>query len=304
MRELAPENSWSPEGEKSLGRELKSASLRLPFAKPRAAVARRALFHVVGELADAGRLDAAKLQRLERELRFYDPSMLLLDPTIRPVDVPAIAGRGEFGGKEEGWLDAVSSAAPSACRKMADGRIVLAEETKLKHLDWETATEVRLSSLTSALLRGRPSADRLFGSAFNMRVSEYSNLEPLEDSLVVRHDVYFYESPGEHWLALNPVVGRRCTWKLADSGLFWWADGNGETMVESIWWVDGLIDQSPPHFGNEVGEGWLVVASPEAVSAIEARYGPMKRRVKISRSYRDEGQPHARSATAEEDWRL
>jgi hypothetical protein len=301
MRELAPENSWSPEGEKSLGRELKSASLRLPFAKPRAAVARRALFHVVGELADAGRLDAAKLQRLERELRFYDPGMLLLDPVIRPMDVPGITGRDKIGGKDEEWLDAVISAAPSACRKLTDGRIVLAEETKLKHLDWETATEVRLSSLSWALFPGHSGADGFFGSAFNLHVSEYSSLKRPEESLAIRHDLYFYESPGEHWLALNPAVGRQCTWNLADSGLFRWADGNGETMVESIWWVDGLIDQSPPHFGNEVGEGWLVVASPEAVSAIEARYGPMKRRMKVSRSYRDEGDAHVRSTWAEEN---
>jgi hypothetical protein len=41
-------------------------------------------------------------------------------------------------------------------------------------------------------------------------------------------------------------------------------------MVESVWWVDGLVDESPPHFEDEVGEGWLVVASAEAVSAIEA----------------------------------
>jgi hypothetical protein len=72
-------------------------------------------------------------------------------------------------------------------------------------------------------------------------------------------------------------------------------------MVESVWWVDGLVDESPPHFEDEVGEGWLVVASAEAVSAIEARYGAMKRRVKVSRSYADKGDVHARSAWAEEN---
>jgi len=303
MREFAPENSWSAEGEKTLRRELESASLRLPFRRPRATIAQRALLHVVGELVDAGRLNVANLRRLERVLRFYDPAMFLLEPAIRPADVPAIAGREKFGGNNERWLDVVGSTAPSPCRRMADGRIVLAEETKLKRLDWETATEVRCSSLEWASSGADPDSDRFFTSVFNMHAKEYSSLaeKGFDQSSVIRHDAYWYESPGVHWLALNPAVGRQCTWKLADRGLFRWTDGNDETVVESIWWVEGLIDQSPPHFEDEVGEGWLVVASPEAVSAIEARYGALKRRVKVTRSYRDKGGAHVRSTWAEEN---
>jgi len=37
-------------------------------------------------------------------------------------------------------------------------------------------------------------------------------------------------------------------------------------MVESIWWVEGLLEQSFPRYDNEVGEGWLVLARPEALS--------------------------------------
>jgi hypothetical protein len=59
-------------------------------------------------------------------------------------------------------------------------------------------------------------------------------------------------------------------------------------MIESVWWLDGLIDQSPPHLDNEVGEGWLVVASQEAWEAIKSRIGKLKRMISVERSfYRD-----------------
>lgn len=303
MRDLAPECSWSAEGERTLRRELDSASLRLTFRKPRAIIAQRALFHVIGELIDAGRLGGGNLRRLEPAMRFYDPAMLLRDPVTRPAEILPIAGREKFGGKDETWLNGVAAAAPCAVRKMADGRTVLAEETKLKRLDWETATERRLSSLHWVSSSAERDSEELFGRVFNAQVNRYSKLgeEEVEKSPVIRHDAYSYDSPGVHWLALNPCVGRQCGWKISNTDHFRWIDDNEGTMVESIWWVDGLVDQSPPHFEEEVGEGWLVVASAEAVSAIEASCGAMKRRIKVTRSYVDKGEIHARSALAEEN---
>ncbi len=59
-------------------------------------------------------------------------------------------------------------------------------------------------------------------------------------------------------------------------------------MIESVWWVDGLIDQFPPHLDNEVGEGWLVVASQVAWEAMRSRFGKLKRMISVERSfYRD-----------------
>lgn len=136
-----------------------------------------------------------------------------------------------------------------------------------------------------------------------MNVNGYSKVgkEGVENSPLIRHDAYSYDSLGVHWLALNPCVGRQCGWRILSAGQFRWTDDNDKIMVESLWWVDGLVDQSPPHFEEEVGEGWLVVASAEAVSAIEASCGVMKRRLKVTRSYVDKGDMHARSALAEEN---
>jgi len=58
--------------------------------------------------------------------------------------------------------------------------------------------------------------------------------------------------------------------------------------LPSVQWVDGLIDQSPPHLYNEVGEGWVVVASQVGWEAIRSRFGNLKRMISVERSfYRD-----------------
>jgi hypothetical protein len=63
MKEVAPEEHWLAEAE---GREqwiLESAGLRWTFKRPRADVARNAMFRAIDELADAG-LMPPKAQRL------------------------------------------------------------------------------------------------------------------------------------------------------------------------------------------------------------------------------------------------
>jgi hypothetical protein len=235
MRRLAPEDNWSVQAEKTLRLELEAALLHLPFRRPRATIARKALFHLVGELIDAGRLDTGKLHLLEPVLRFYDPGMLLFDPVARPAEIPAIAGREKFGGKNEKWLSEVDLAVASACRRTKDGRIVLAETTKLSRLDWEKATEVRLNKMEWVSSPGEIDSEEFFPGEFNLLMNEYSHLanKGAERSPVIRQDAYWYESPGKNWLALNPVVGRKCAWQLSKEGLFRWVDDSGGIMVES-----------------------------------------------------------------------
>jgi len=83
--------------------------------------------------------------------------------------------------------------------------------------------------------------------------------------------------------------------------------GNGEqlvgtilsTVVESIWWTDGCIEQSPPHFDDEVGEGWPVVASQVAWDAITSQIGTLKRMAHVKPSFDKEGERLQRDMHAE-----
>jgi len=78
---------------------------------------------------------------------------------------------------------------------------------------------------------------------------EYLNIEvdATPTPLILHHIAYGYDSHGADWLALNPDVGYLIGWKLANDGLFRWVDNEEQVMVESVWWVDGLFEQAPPH---------------------------------------------------------
>jgi hypothetical protein len=122
----------------------------------------------------------------------------------------------------------------------------------------------------------------------NARGSDYTTGSASKNvaRLVVRNEEYGFENSGSDWLALNPAVGRLCGWNPVDSGLFEWSDDRGQVMVKSIWWVDGNIKHAPPHYPDQVGEGWIVTASPEAFERLSKCLGPFERQIEVTRSVR------------------
>jgi hypothetical protein len=292
MRQLAPLSSWSEDGEKQLRSTLNSTGLRLIFHRPRAVLARRAMFHIVAELIDAHVLGSHEVFQLDPVLRFYDPHMFLLEPVQRPSSVAPIEGKNRLGGINETWLEQVTQAADSTCCKTDDGLIVLAEETTLKWLEWSTPTEVRRSGVVQSSILYPEDSDSFFSKVVNRLVSEYPFLSSgiATPSLILRHSDFIYDSPGKNWLALNPTIGSHLGWSVAEDGLFRWVNNAGQTMVESIWWTDSLVGQVPPHFDDEVGEGWLVVASQAAWDTITSQPGTLKHMIHVERRLYNEGE--------------
>jgi hypothetical protein len=132
-------------------------------------------------------------------------------------------------------------------------------------------------------------------------MSEYGELK-VDDKvnvLIIQNVTYGFDSSGSDWLALNPFIGHRLGWQLSKDGLFRWVDVAGNTMVESLWWLDGQVEQSPPHLNNEVGEGWLVVASQSAWDLIKAKHGVLRQIAKIERTFWHDDNKLQRQAYAE-----
>jgi len=137
-----------------------------------------------------------------------------------------------------------------------------------------------------------------FERVVNLLIEEYPGMraDVLPSHLIIRRDAYGYESPAENWLALSPVIGNQMGWRSAEDGLFRWVDAAGRMMAESVWWIDGPIGQAPPHFKDEVGEGWLVVASDEAWEALMSRFDDFQHLVYVKRSYQQNGSARERTA--------
>jgi len=72
-------------------------------------------------------------------------------------------------------------------------------------------------------------------------------------------------------------------------GLFRWVDANGQMMVESFWWNDGDFLCGTGHSSEQVGEGWLVLASQDAFTHLRQQYEPLKRVLVLERRYQEEG---------------
>ena len=294
MQQLAPQETWSAQGERQLRAALDPAGLRLPFRRPRSVLARRAMFHVIVELINANVLGLSSLRRLDPVLRFYDPVMMLAEPKQRPSDISPIFGLHQYEKCSEEWLEQVGRTGDLVSFKTPDGKIILAEKTTLKRLDRESPTEIRRSVVCPSAI-AHPNSDYEYDSFFqtvtNRLVVEYLDIEvnAIPTPLILHHTAYGYDSHGADWLALNPDVGYLIGWKLVNDGLFRWVDDEEQVMVESIWWMDGLFERSPPDLNEEVGEGWFVVASPEAWDVIRSQFDSLKRIVKVERSfYRDE----------------
>nr|QNO43656.1 hypothetical protein MOOKMAHM_00025 [Methanosarcinales archaeon ANME-2c ERB4]QNO45114.1 hypothetical protein AGMAKMMB_00001 [Methanosarcinales archaeon ANME-2c ERB4]QNO50360.1 hypothetical protein BOLHPIDD_00001 [Methanosarcinales archaeon ANME-2c ERB4] len=305
MRQLAPQETWSAQGEKQLRATLNPAGLRLPFRRPRSVLARRAMFHVIAELIDANVLGISSLHRLDSVLRFYDPVMMLAEPKQRPSDISPISGLHQYESCSEEWLEQVDRTGELVSFKTPDEKIILAEKTTLKRLDWEKPTEIHRSVVCSSATAHPNSdygSDSFFQTVTNRLVMEYLNIEVdvIQTPLILHHIAYGYDSHGADWLALNPAVCYLIGWKLANDGLFRWVDNEERVMVESVWWVDGLFEQSPPHLNEEVGGGWLVVASPEAWDVIRSQFNSLKRIVKVERSFYRDGQELKRNIHSEE----
>ena len=291
MHQIAPrETEWSDEVERRVGSRLMSVGIRLPYAKPRANIAGSAMFRAVAELVDGGLISPQENAILEKILRTYDPRMVLEEPYRRPGQIRR-AIETPPGNSAKEWVQNVDDALSSTDWIPDDQRIVIAEETKLTaRRDRRSMTETRYSvldvgSLTQRQLEENPVS--MFGEVVRKHASEYPSLhdDPDISALALRHTADWVDSPGRKWLALNPAVGFRLGWSIADGGMFRWVDDQGRVMVESMWWMDGrptLVDDGLEE--DEVGEGWLVLASESASRQIEKAFGsPTKKSAAIRR---------------------
>ncbi len=246
MCRLAPPDEWTEQAEVRLRAELEAADLKLGYRRPRPVLARRAVFNVVAELVDAGKLRPETLRRLDPILRFYDPVLVGTGPGPRPDGLRSM----EIPEEEadcSAWVQSIDESYDEVVDRIGEHWCVVGEATFLKRLTWHLPVEERRTGLWTVgdpLHGAEETGDEYTFANMTWRlVSEYPDLRvdssPLP--LVLRHRAYTYDSAGVNWLALNPAVGLDLGWRLQEDGLFRWVDDSGRVMAESLWWADGLV---------------------------------------------------------------
>ena len=290
--------------ERQLRSCLNSAGLRLPFERPRVKLVRKALLHAVAELVDAGRISDQDLPTLEVSLRSYDPRMVLCEPSSKPTQIKPLSEVARNDDLKV-WLDESNDSLPALDWSPSEQHVIIAEETRLEFKGiWATLSEARYSVLeqvySSVWLVGSVPIE-MFGVTENGLISE--NPTSIAASVVprlVNHNATLgFFTPGPNWLAFNPNLARELGWSYSPDGLFRWVDSQGQTMVESIWWMDGQLSSlvSRGRAGG-AGEGWVVVASILGLKAIRERFGSLFRKSRVVRQTTQESKSDERSASS------
>lgn len=293
-----------PEDEEPLLRaQLDSLRLHPGFRRPQMMRVEQAISEAVADLQDRGWLGPESDWVFKELLRRGDAAFLAYRPSPRPKVVSAILERAnatEWSDRyvRQSWTECVSAAVSAVGKPLgADAdRIVVAEETWTRWLDWKRATETRIgawrqSSMPPLTVVEETGADLRTKAAEALHsycdqwshvvLQDYLITEPGE-ALIVRQTGFRFETPANFWLAINPSIASALGWRASGEGLFRWVDEAGEVMAESIWWADGWRQMEPPEQQDEVGEGWLVVASPSAVKAL-IDFEPLSQYVRVER---------------------
>ena len=296
------QSELTAQAERRLGNTLRSVGLWTSFVRPRARLALRAFFHTVGELQDAGRLHPQVSQILKSWTRSYDPELTLIAPTKKPAEIPAMEEMS-YDADKKAWVRDVQTALKHTTWEPDEGGVVIAEKTILRnHGDWESPTENRYSLIVladSADLFTKPSMDTFFESTVMATISDYqeASVEPAEVSLALLNAPRSIDSPGADWLAFDPLIASEIGWTQASEGLFRWIDPDRRIMVESMWWANGLPALRTLGSDKEaVSEGWVVLATQEALDALRSHFGSLFRVSLVHREICNEDRSFEESA--------
>ncbi|HHX40471.1 MAG TPA: hypothetical protein GX715_10940 [Armatimonadetes bacterium] len=284
----------------------KLAPFRLPYNRPRAVLARKAMNYAVGELFACGRLGASKLDDLVAATQACDPVLLPWRAECRPVDVPPMPVYDTSDAPFSELDDAL--VAPS---HDADGWVILAERiTRWGALNapyryWErrasgtvVAPDLRLLDVTSGQIG-------LFRTMEGCTADRYPTArDPQSEGhmpLCVDASYHWFDTLGADWVALAPGIARRAGWRPDPERPFAWLDARGDRMVYSVGWQDGWVDRQRPR----LDAGWRVLATPAAWAEICTHIpGHFWQVVQIDRGKEDTDEPLARRSYARPlDWR-
>ena len=253
-------------------RHLERINLRCSFRRPGVQDALDAMMEVAAELIDAGAITGEIWDDL---FVSYDFGDILIEENKKPDFIPCIVSESMHDTVPENWTGSVNSS-PRMNGPLArlDEYYVLAEHSIQNVPDTKDYTETFLSKVS--LIEKENVAPGDSNTSFFYEHSAFQ--APMEDYLdtgtgsphiiIVRGGYFSSSSVRKHWLAINPSCARFFGWKLSSDDLFAWADEEGNPMVKTIYWQSGNPSYKS-RFGYETGEGWLVLASPAALTQLQ-----------------------------------
>ncbi len=267
MKKVGNESQWTTEYEKKLRAHLEEISLKFAYPRPRVITANKAIQILTSELIDSEMIEDS--ERILRVLISCDYRVSTFNVRKKPNFIQVLNER-DFWGVNSDWLSKIneSQRLNEKLVSVADNHKIIGEYTIVKNLDWGSPTEIFMSQIAENEFIDEDD-HFIFGSVFHRLTDDYYSLRGISDMIVVVRDHRYNQfNLKSRWVAVNPDLARFLGWVPEPSKLFGWKDNQGNLMVESIYWVNGNIDMVPRK-DSEVGEGWYIVASDDALSLIQ-----------------------------------
>lgn len=267
MKLIGNETQWTTEYEKELRGHLEEISLKFAYPRPRVITANKAIQILTSELIDSGIIEDS--ERILQILRSRDYRISAFN-IIKKPDFIQVLNERDFWGVGSDWLSRINES-PRLNEKLvsvADDHKIIGEYTIVKNLDWGSPTEIFMSQIAEYEFIDEDDPF-IFGSVFHRLTDDYFNMNGISDMIVVVRDHRYNQfNLRSRWIAMNPDLASFLEWIPEPNKLFGWKDKQGNLMVESIYWANGNIDMVPRK-DSEVGEGWYIVASDDALSQIQ-----------------------------------
>ncbi len=270
--------TYGQPGIRRLEQTLSKLGLQITYFYPHVMGGLRALRHIAGELAAAGRIPPERVDELLRKFQ------LAPEWTRSAVDArPAFIARPtlpEGLTDENEWLAQVEDEVRDRDRD-GDG-LVLAEITRFQGL--YSSSRYEWSRL------------RLFGVQLPATGDPLAMADCIPGGAPVRRVSQLGLGAIPRWeLTLNPQVAERLGWNSFDE--LTWHDADGELMATAYCWRDGGPD-GELHGRWLAGEGAAIVLTRAGQAQLAALRGPtrtdvMGRRHKLAGGHREERTAHA-----------
>lgn len=255
---------------------LERINLRCTFRRPGVQDALDAIMEVTTELVDAGIITGEIWDDL---FVSYDFDDILIEEAQKPDFIPTLVSDSIRDVVLDNWAISVQSSPRLDEPQSRLGEFyVIAEYTVLNVPASKEITETFLSKvslLDKEDVNERKDAHYFFEqSAFQSPMEDYLETGTNSPHIIILRGGYFSSSSiRKHWIAINPSCARSIGWEPSSNGLFAWADVDGNIMVKTIYWQSGNPSYKS-RFEYETGEGWLVLASPEALDQLQS-FGPL-----------------------------
>jgi hypothetical protein len=259
------------------------------FVRPSAVVAQTALDEAAAIVADARRGAPRAALRAASLWPVYDTALLHTRPTRRPAEVVAFLSLDERSATDlykRAPADLAQGAADRIVSEL-DGWQVLGEWSELIVLDRLGPYERRVSAVTYGLEPPIETDGQTLIRPFP--ASHYRRLLPgteQEGRTVLRPQLTSIASPSS-WLALDPEVAALLGLTAHPDTPLDWRLGE-EAAIRTIWWRSGYDRWDPYSENDEVGHGWLVLASPDIMTRL-GEHGRLLRVLNVWSGRRGDG---------------